>query len=107
MENKFNIEEGSVTFWIEANKIKYDDGKSTILLNESNKDGSIFIVKDGDNKLKFFHVYYGFGRTDVEIDASHLSSKEKHFIAVTWNVAKKEINLYVDNKVSSKSEIKY
>ncbi len=106
-EQDFNIEEGSVTFWIESNKLNYSDGKSTILLNNSNKDGSIFIVKDKDNSLKFFHVYYGFGRTNVEIDVSRLNSNEKHFIGATWNIKEKKIVLYLDDKNSAESLIKY
>ncbi|MBI2632321.1 hypothetical protein HYW75_04930 [Candidatus Pacearchaeota archaeon] len=105
---QMNVEEGSITFWIDVNKVKYNDNQATILLNWGNKDGSLFIVKDSDNKLKFFHVYYGFGRTDAEIDVRDLSSGEKHMVAVTWSVPKKEINLYIDGgKRKVKSLIKY
>lgn len=105
---ELNIEEGSITFWIPSNKIKYNDSQATILFDWNNKDGSLFIVKDRDNKLKFFHVYYGFGRIDVEIDVNDLSLNEKHMVAATWSVPNKEINLYIDGgKKNSKKVIKY
>ena len=58
------------------------------------EEDSIFLVKDSDNKLKFFHVILGKGRTDVETDVSKLSYDEDHYIAVTWSVTTRQISFY-------------
>ncbi|MBN1175340.1 hypothetical protein JXA48_01725 [Candidatus Woesearchaeota archaeon] len=96
MANKINFKEGSINFWIPENVFDFDDNQTHILVNQGNLEGSIFIVKDGDNKLKFFHVLLGKGRTDVVIDVQELLKSEKHMITATWSISKKEINLYID-----------
>ena len=93
---QIDLREGTIEFGVNKNKIQWDDGLIQVLVNISNEQGSIFIVKDSDNKLKFFHVLLGKGRTDVEIDVSDLNSNKPHHIAATWSVTKKEIVLYVD-----------
>ena len=105
--NEWNIEEGTISFWVRKDKLQWNDGKIHVLLNLTKKDasGSIFMVKDSDNKLKFFHVILGKGRTDVETDVSNLSIKEDHYIAVTWSLKNKEICLYLDGKEVAKSRI--
>lgn len=103
-----DFNEGTINFWIPSNLFEFNDKLIHNLYNNSNNQGSIFIVKDSDNKLKFFHVIIGKGRTDVEVDVSDLSSKDKHMITATWSLSSKEINLYVDGNVkSAKSNIKY
>jgi len=105
---KLNIEEGTIEFWVRENKIKWNDNQITTFINFSNSEGSILIVKDSDNRLKFFHVVLGKGRTDVELDVSSLSNNERHFIAATWSLRKKEIALYVDgDKFKKFSRINY
>jgi len=64
-------------------------------------------VKDSDNKLKFFHVILGKGRTDVEADVSKLSNDQDHFIAVTWSVKDKQIVLYIDGEPVAKAKTEY
>lgn len=105
---EINIKEGTITFWVKENSIDWNDNRTTIFVNYSNSEGNIFILKDSDNKLKFFHVILGKGRTDVEIDVSSLSDNEPHFIAATWSLEKKEIALYVDgDKFKNYSSINY
>ena len=105
---QIDLREGTIEFWVRKNKIQWNDGLIQVLVNISNEQGSIFIVKDSDNKLKFFHVLLGKGRTDVEVDVSNLSSNEPHHIAATWSITKKEIALYIDGgKKIAKSDIKY
>ncbi len=105
---EINIKEGTITFWVKENSIDWDDNQITVFVNYSNLEGSIFIIKDNDNKLKFFHVILGKGRTDVEIDVSSLSNNERHFIAATWSLEKKEIALYIDgDKLKNFSPINY
>lgn len=105
--NNWNVDEGTISFWVRKNKLKWNDNLTHVLLNLSKKDGSIFLVKDSDNKLKFFHVILGKGRTDIEHDVSELSSEKDHQIAVTWSVKSKEICLYIDGEPVKKSKIEY
>lgn len=35
-------------------------------VNLTNNTGSIFVLKDSDKKVKFFHVIMGKGRSDIE-----------------------------------------
>lgn len=105
--NKTNIKEGTISFWTKPNQINFSDGKITTLLQIDPQEGSIFVLKDSDNKIKFFHVYLGKGRTDVELDVSKLDSAEKHMFTFTWSVKNKELNMYVDGKLKSTVPIKY
>jgi len=50
---EINIKEGTITFWVKENSIDWDDNQITVFVNYSNPKGSIFIIKDDDNKLKF------------------------------------------------------
>lgn len=108
LSGQLNLEEGTIEFWVKAGKLRWDDGLIQVLVNVSNEQGNIFIVKDSDNKLKFFHVFLGKGRTDVELDVSDLSSDKAHYIAATWSVNNKQTTLYIDGgEKTAKSEIKY
>jgi len=94
---KIDIREGTIEFWVRENKIIWNDNKETVLLNTLvNNVGSLFMVKDDDNKLKFFHVILGKGRTDVEVDVSNLALDKPHHIAVTWSLKERKVALYVD-----------
>lgn len=104
---KLNIEEGTISFWIEKNKIQFSDSKIILLIQRSPLNGSLLIVKDNDNKLKFFHVYFGKGRTDVEYDVSDLDPNKSHMIVVTWSVKNKEIIMYIDGEKLESSKILY
>ena len=108
LAEQLKLEEGTIEFWVRKGKLQWCDGLIRVLLSLSNEQGSIFIVKDSDNKLKFFHVFLGKGRTDVEIDVSDLSNSKDHHIAATWSVSKKETALYIDGgERTAKSEINY
>jgi len=105
---QLDLREGTIEFWVKKDKFQWNDGLMQVLVNISNELGSIFIIKDSDNKLKFFHVLLGKGRTDVEMDVSNLGSDKPHHIAATWTISKKEIALYIDGgEKTSKSNIKY
>ena len=105
---QLDIREGTIDFWIRENKIQWNDNKSTVLFNiPVNNVGNLFMIKDSDNKLKFFHIVSGKGKTDVEADVSNLSPEKSHYIAVTWSVTKKEICLYIDGELKAKTKIKY
>jgi len=107
-DKKIDLTEGTITFWIPKRLFCYNDNKTHILFNLSNNQGSILIIKDDDNKLKLFHVLLGEGRTDIELDVKNISNKERHMIAATWSISKKEINLYLDgDKKKNKKLISY
>jgi hypothetical protein len=98
----WNIEEGTVTFWVRKNKVKWNDGSVTPLMNKNNNMGSIFVLKDSDKKVKFFHVTLGKGRSDIEHDVSDLDPNKDHFFAVTWSKNSKENQLFIDGKIVEK-----
>lgn len=105
--NNLNIKEGTVEFTVNANKVKFDNHQIVPLAQFSPQEGSIFIVKDADDKLKFFHVYLGKGRTDVVYDVTKLDSNTAHHFAFTWSVSAKEIKIYIDGKEVARTNIKY
>lgn len=105
MNEALNIKTGTINFWIPTNLFDYNDNKSNILCNKSTPEGSILILKDRDNKLKFFHVLIGKGRTDVEIDVCDLDSNERHMVSATWDIENtKRISLYIDGGKRMQSE---
>ncbi len=108
MQNKLNIEEGTVTFWTKEEQVNWSGDDVIIFLESSSEGNSILILKDSDSKLKFFHVYLGKGRTDVELDVKNLTQNERHFIVATWSINSGEISLYVDGgKLSKTQKINY
>ncbi len=106
-KNKFNIEEGSVAFWVKKSTVNWS-GEDVVRLFEITEGGnSIFIVKDSDAKLKFFHVYLGRGRTNLEVDVSDLISEERHHIVAMWSVSKKNLLLYIDAKMRGEEKMSF
>lgn len=101
-----NVEEGTIEFRIKKNKLTWNDGLKYDFTNLSNDFGSVLILKDTDDKIKFFHVILGKSRTDVETDVSSLSVSEDHSFAFTWSIETKKIIIYVDGKEVNSSEIK-
>ena len=108
-ENIFSIDEGSINFWLKAGKIDFqEEGKSLPLFQKTDSFGnSIFIIRDGDKKIKMFHVKMGKGRTDIEYCVNELSNLKDHMFTFTWSVSKKEMKIFVDGKESGRTEIKY
>jgi len=104
-QNKFNIEENTITFWVVKGKIKWSDCERTSLFEKSENGNSVFIIKDDDNRIKLYHVYFEKGRTDLEHDVLSLSSNEYHFFVFTWSVKNKKLALYIDGKLEKESKI--
>jgi len=102
-----NISEGTISFWIQSNKMNYSNNEIIPITQLSPPDGSIFILKDNDNKIKFFHVFLGKGRTDIEYDVSKLDQTKKHMFAFTWSIKGKELKLYIDGELKNTVSIKY
>lgn len=106
-KTKSSILKGTIAFTIRENKVVYANSEAVPLFQISPLGGSIFIVKDSDNKIKFFHVFLGKGRTDIEHDVSDLDKTKKHMFAFTWSVKNKELKLYIDGELKKTVEIKY
>ena len=103
-QSQINIKEGTIEFWVKEGKLTWNNGITQVLFNISKSDGNVFLVKDGDNKLKFSHVFLGKGKANIEVDVSELPIDESHHIVTKWNI-EKEIALYIDGKLQGKSEI--
>lgn len=97
-QEQIDIRQGTIEFWVRENKLQWNDNNAIVLFNLStnNKRGSLFMIKDDDNKLKFFYVMLGQGRADTEVDVSGLSLQEPHHIVATWSLKDRKANLYVD-----------
>ena len=102
-----NIQKGKISFWIPNNLFEYDDNITHILVNRTNSKGLIYILKDDNNKLTFFHVIIGCGRTDVEADVHKLDSRKRHLITVVWNLSTKLNKLYVNGKLVAQTKIDF
>lgn len=106
-KSQLNITEGTIEFTVKENKVDYSNDEAVPLFQISPLGGSVFIIKDSDNKIKFFHDYLGKGRTDVEFDVSKLYKSKKHHFAFTWDVKGKELKLYIDGELKKTEKIKY
>lgn len=104
---QFNIREGTVSFWVPEGVVDWSDNKLYRLFEVSEGGNSILIIKDNDKKLKFFHVFLGNGRTDIEYDISNLSVLVPHNVVVTWSVTTSKLQLYIDGALVSEKTIEY
>jgi len=107
MNNDLSIQQGTISFWTRENQVIFNDGKITPLFSVNPTGGSIFIIKDDDNKLKIFYIVLGKGRIDMEYDVSKLDSSKKHMIAVTWKLDDKKLVLYIDDQVAGTKDIPF
>ena len=107
MEDSKNlsIEEGTITFWIKENSIIFNDKKITQLFDVNPAGGSIFMVKDDDNKLKVMFVVLGKGRVDIEHDVSEVNPSNRHMVAFTWSLKSNQLSLYLDGELIESKEI--
>ena len=105
---QIDIREGAMEFWVREDKVAWSDNKKNVLFNiPVNNTGSIFLIKDDDNYLKFSHVLIGKGRTDVKTDVSSFSDKKLYHIAVTWSVKERKVALLVDGELKEEAPISY
>jgi len=104
---KLKIEEGTINFWIKENTVGYSDNKTTPLVSVDPEGGSIFILKDSDNKIKSFFVVLNRGRVDLEFDVSKEDVTKKHMVTFTWSLKDKEIKLCFDTKVMASKSITF
>ncbi|MDP8240683.1 MAG: LamG-like jellyroll fold domain-containing protein [Candidatus Hatepunaea meridiana] len=112
MKNKISnrqvdIKQGTVIVWIKEGQLQFNDNNIHTIMQTNPPNGSIFLVKDNDNYLKFIHIYIGKGRTDVEYDVSDLNPNKEYKIAVAWGVKDKEIIMYINGEEVARSKINY
>jgi hypothetical protein len=105
--SEFKINKGTISFWIKENKLLYNDNQTTPIFSTNPDGGSIFMVKDGDNKIKVFYVVLGKGRIDLEYDVSNLNSSIKHMFTFTWSLDDQKMILYIDGQEKMLKEIKF
>lgn len=106
--NDLDLSVGTLEFWVRENKLDWDDGKVTVFFNIAKSNGSLFVIKDSDNKLKCFHVILGKGRTDIESAVSKLDKNKAHQIVITWDInTAKKLSLYIDGVLVKAVDIKY
>jgi len=101
------IDEGSLNFWIKPHQLKYDDNKAKRLVQVSPDGGSILVVKDKDNLIKFFHIYLGKGTTDVQYDVSKLNPSEPHMFTATWSTLENKNKLFIDGELVEETKLAY
>ena len=105
--DNLSIEKGTITFRIKENKIQFNDNKIIPIFSVNPSGGSIFIVKDDDNKLKVFYVVLDKGRVDIEYDVSNIDSSQKHMVAYTWSMEDKKLTLYFDGSIVANKDIPF
>ncbi|GEM_PF-2275952 len=99
---------GTIGFWVQKNELNWNNNEAVVLVNIIKSDGSLFIVKDSDNKLKCFHVILGKGRTDIETDVSAFDKNKAYMIVITWDTTEsKKLSLYIDDKEVVSKNIVY
>ncbi len=105
--DKLKIDLGTISFWIKEKQIQFNDSKATPIFAINPDGGSIFMVKDDDNKLKVFYIVLGKGRVDLEADVAALNSNDKHMVSYTWDLQNKKLNLYIDGKNVKSQDIPF
>jgi len=98
MDNKINLDEESVNFWIPHNAINFNDSRNYKLFAHSSSEGGILIVKDSEKKLKAVYVKIGVGKKEVSVDVSSLEKENRHMVTLTWKEG--SINLYLNGTLS-------
>jgi hypothetical protein len=99
------IKEGTISFRIKENKMDFDDSKTTPIFSINPEGGSIFIIKDKDNKLKVFFDAKEKERIDLDFDVSRVDSNTNHMVSLSWSLENKELKLYFDGRIVARKEI--
>lgn len=97
--NNSTIKQWTIAFWIEANKLIYNDNKDSVIFTIDPVWWSILMNKDENNALHVAYVVLWKWRIDLNYDVWHLDSSIAHMIAFTWDINNK-ISLYLDWKLA-------
>ncbi|MCD6232869.1 hypothetical protein J7J81_00580 [bacterium] len=109
MENQIfplNLKQGTISFWVGAGKLNWNNNQRTLLFEASRDEGKISIIKDAKNILRAFYQLKGEKRKEVSIKVGDLSNKRKHQVAFTWSQKENEIILYLDGEKVGENKIK-
>lgn len=101
----FNLNKGTIEFWVKENKLDWDNDKSISLLEVSREGGKIVVVKDKKNIMRAIYQK-GEEKSETSVDVSDLSKQERHQVVFTWNRENNEINLFLDGKKVDQNNIK-
>lgn len=98
MGNKVTIKQWTVAFWIEADKLIYNDNKNYVIFMVNPEWWSIYMNKNENNSLHVTYVVLWKWKIDLNYDVSHLDSNIAHMVAFTWDIDDK-LSLYLDWKL--------
>ena len=96
----------TIAFWIEANKLIYNDNKDSVIFAINPEWWSILMDKNESNSLHIAYVVLWKWRIDLNYDVSKLDSKIAHMIWFTWDINNK-LSLYIDWQLACSKNIKF
>jgi len=103
--SRVSLTAGSITFWTKPRIINFASTTQNIFFQYKFINGELYLRKNAKDFLIFTHKYKG-KITRVKKSISKLTKTKKHFFAVTWDMNKRIIKLYVDGKLVDKSVMK-
>ena len=106
MDNKATIKQWTIAFWIESNKLIYNDNKDSVIFTLNPEWWSILMNKDENNALHVAYVVLWKWRLDLNYDVSKLDPNIAHMIALTWNIQDK-LSLYIDWQLACSKNIEF
>ena len=106
MDNNATIKQWTIAFWIESNKLIYNDNKNSVIFMLNPEWWSILMNKDENNMLHVAYVVLWKWRIDLNYDVARLDSSIEHMVAFTWNINDK-LSLYLDWQLAVDIIIKF
>jgi len=101
-----NLREGTISFWVRANKLDWGNNKRVTLFEVSKRDGAILIFKDNKNILRVLYQVKPYKKRELSVDVANLSNKKDHQFALTWSQKNNNIILYLDDQKVAETNIK-
>lgn len=101
-----NLNQGTISFWIRAGKLKWNNNQRNLLFEASREEGKISIIKDAKNILRATYELKGKKKKEVSIEVGGLSGKRDHMITFTWSQNENKITLYLDGEKVDENKIK-
>lgn len=108
IEANFDINEGTINFWIDEKQVDYSQKNIVPLMQQFDNEGNnILILRDGDGLLKMIYSKIGLASIKAEHDISYLKSNSKHMFTFTWSLRDKILKIYIDGKEVKKESIPF
>lgn len=106
--SQLNIEEGTISFWIEKNPEFWSNNQRESLVSANDSGNGISIFKDDDNQLKFIHVLLKKGPNELVFnELDKLTKSKRHMFAFTWNVKVSLMQFYIDGVLVREKKMSY